>query len=1112
MAVLDSLPTQERFSEILTPVLGDGNSSGVGGAAQLLKSIDPENIASSVAARLGDALTNVIPADAASSLTGDVVSRFEQALDFVPGDPATLTAPVRDVVDRILALAGDELSTRLQSTVADVNGLGSVGQVNLADIGAEIAPAIEKVKGELLRGGFGQLRQWSTGVEGLSAEVDRAIATGGASVPDALVALLAQIVASLYSAILPDASADAERLTEPLRTAVSTERMSAIASAGSALEQSMRDAAAAVRAQRDAEGAVAMVETRLGDYTTVVGRLVTELNDALRSDATTPEGMNLALDRRLRSFESVEIVDVGAIRETIAGALADLESAVRGLELERIGEAMRGAFDEIDAAIGKIDLRQFADELEELRAEMRKLTDSIEGALVEAVAAARDVLRSAREGLRSVLEELGSFDAEGRFHFSVEQQIRDFLDDVQRSLDETVRPVIEELRQSIGSVAGEAEAALQSVEDAIADVKRQLNDAIMGAVAELENANIPGEIESIRNELASMLEQLGRVDFDVVVDPVVQQIGEMAEALAGIDTSSLNDLLKAALREATKIITDIDFSKEITAVLTQKMDEILAIPAKAITDAQDRVNEAVARLGDLALQEMLKPLYEVYTPVERAVDQLQLANIVRPLDEWHAKAMLELEKISPAALLAPLIELHGRLMAAAESVSPSGLVEPLRAVLNDAANAIESLDVAGLATDVREAMAEARRRLDAVAPEQLLTPVVAEFAKITGALDAFDPKSLLQPVTQLFDKLTAPLGQLTDAHAQAVETAFAPLVALPARMDPRPAFATVASAMTVARNTVTSIDMGGRLAALRAAHSDLRAAIAEAPSAAALAPRVEALDPIRNDAIGRAITELRDLGVRLSQRFEPAEPPAELIARYETARPRLESLVPAWVTPPVTPQKIREAFTAASILGVGEEVDSLYGAIKEQVRALDPAQLQVEIRESYDHLKDALLGLDPAVILDELQADIARIAERLRTLDLGLLTTELDGMAADVRAVIGGLDPAPIIAELEEIVGSVRNAVMALRPSTLLAELERPLESVRAIVHAFDPESLGAPLRDGLERIKAILKQIDLTELLEPVNDKLHELRDDLDVALDRTETAFDEMLQAVPL
>ncbi len=968
------------------------------------------------------------------------------------------------------------------------------------------------MKGELLRGGLGQLRQWSGGVEALGADVERIIAAAGPSVPDALVALLAQIVGSVSSAILPDASSDAEQLAKPLRDAVSAERLTALAAAGTAFEQALRDAASAVRAQRDAASSVATAESRLTDYTSRIDAIVEDLGKALASNATTPEGMVAAIERRLTSFEGVEIVDVGAIRETIAGALKDLESAVHGLQLERIGDAMRSGFGEIDAAISKIDLRQFADELEQVRTEMRQLTDSIEGALVAAVAGARDVLRSARDQLRAVLEEVGTFDADGRFHFSVEQQIREFLDGVQRSLDETVRPIIDELRQTVGTVATEAESALQSVEDAIADVKRQLDEAVQGAVDEIEAANIPGEIASIRDELASMLDQLGRVDFDVVVDPVVQEIDEMAASLAKIDTSSLNDLLRAALKAATKIITDIDFSQEITKVLTEKMDEVLAIPAKAIRDAQDRVNEEVARLGDLALKELLSPLYEVYTPVEKAVEQLRLENIVRPLDEWHAKAMTELEKVSPTTLLAPLVDLHRQLTAAAASVSPGELVGPLRTVLDAAAAAIESLNVAGLAADVREAMAVARARLDSLAPDQLLTPVVAGFGKITGALDAFDPKTLLQPVTQLFDRLTAPLEKLTDAHAKAVETAFAPLVALPAHMNPSPAFATVAGAVDAARQGIGSIDLGGRIVALRAAHTDLRAAVAAAPSAADLAGRVEALDPLRNEAIGRAITALRDLGAKLAQRFVPAEPPATLMERYEKARPKLESLVPAWVTPPVTPESIRKAFSAASILGVGEEVDALYGAIKKQVHALDPAQVQVEIRDSYKRLEDALLGLDPAVILDELQADIARIAGRLRALDLGLITAELDGIAADVRGVVKGLDPAPIIAELEQIVGVVRAAVMALQPSTLLAELKTPLESVRAIVHAFDPESLGAPLRSGLDRIEAILKEIDLTILLEPVNDKLHQLRDDLDVALDRTETAFDGMISAIPL
>jgi hypothetical protein len=1111
VSVLDRLPSQDRFAEILSPVLGD-DSSGVGAAAKLLEGIDPENIASSVAARLEGALGNAIPSGTASSLTSGVTSRFQQALDIVPGDPATLTAPVREVVDRILALAGDELSTRLQSGIGNFESLTSLAPVDLKNIGAEIAPAIDRVKGELLRGGMGQLREWSAGVEMLGAEVERTVASAGPTVQDALVALLARIVAQLASVVLPDAASDAERLTTPLREAVSSERLTALVAARASLEQAFRDAAAAVRSPPGGESAIERAEGRLAELTKIVSDIVTDLDTALESETTTPEGLARVIGRRLSSFENVDIIDVGTIRDTIADAIGKLEEAVRELRLERVGEAIRSAFSEIDAAIAKIDLRQFADELEQVRSEMQDVTTSIDSALVSAVASARDVLRTAREQLRAVLEEIGTFDSDGRFHFAVEDEIHDFLDGLQGSLDEAVRPLIDELRQNVGAVATEADTALQSVQDAIADVKGQLNDAVQGAVDEIEGADIPGQIEAMRNELAAMLDQLGRIDFDVVVDPVIEQIDEMADSLASIDTSSLNDLLRAALKEATKVITDIDFSQQITAALTKKMDEVLAIPAKAITDVQDRVNAAVERLGELALREMLAPLYEVYTPVERAVDQLQLAALVRPLDEWHGKAMEELRKISPEALLAPLIELHRQLTIAAEAVSPAELVRPLRDVLDVAAKAIESVPVAALAADVRELMARARAQLDALAPDQLLTPVVAEYGKIVSALEAFDPKALLRPVTEVFDRLTAPLENLSDAHAKAVELAFAPLVAMPARMDPRAAFATMASATADAEKAVISIDLGVLIVALRAAHAELRAAVAATPSAATLTTRVEALDPLRNDALGRATTALRELTTRLAQQFTPAEPPSELLARYETARPRLESLVPAWVKPPVTPESIRNAFTASSIIGVGEEIDSLYGAIKEQVRALDPSIVQEEIRESYEHLKDALLGLDPVVILDELQADLAQIAERLRTLDLELLTAELDGIAADLRGVVAGLDPRPIIDQLEELVGQVRSAVEALKPSELLADLQRPLESVKEIVHAFHPEELAAPLREGLDRIEGILKQVDLTTLLEPINDKLHELRDDLDVALDRTETAFDGMIAAIPL
>ena len=1112
MSVLDSLPSQDLLTEILSPVLGDGNTSGVSGAASLLQDIKPDTIADTIAAQLDGALSSVLPTSTGAALTGDIVSRFEQALNAVPVDPSALTAPVRDVIDRILALAGDQLSGQLQSGLAGFEGLGSMRRFDASTVAAEITPAVDQVKEELLRGAFGQLRQWSAGVETLGAEVQQIIATGGPALIEALIALLTRIVSSVERAIFPSAVADAERLAGPLRDATSPDRLAALPAAQTAVEQALSAATAAVRAQRPAENEVADVETRFAELTAAIEAILTDVDAALSADATTPEGLARVMERRLESFENVEIIDVGAIRDTIASAITSLQSAVEGLRLERVGEMVRDGFAQIDAAIAKIDLRQFADELDALRGEMKKLTESIEGALVSVVASARDLLRSARDQLRAVLESVGSFDADGTFHFDVEQQIREFLDGVKASFDDTVRPVIDNLRTTVGDVAREAESALQSVEDAIAGVKQQLTDAVQRAVDEIDAADLPGQIASMRDELASMLTELGTIDFDVVVDPVVAEINEIAEALASIDTSSLNDLLKEALKAATKIITDIDFSTEITKVLTQKLDEVLVYPKQALDEIQVRVREAIDRFGELALEKLLEPLYKVYTPIEKAMAHLQLASLVQPLDEWHGRAMAAMEKLSPEALLEPLIVLHGQLMAAVDAVSPAELVRPLQDLLEQGAGRIESLNVAGVATDIRAAVARARAQLDALKPDQLLSPIVAEFDKIVSALEAFDPKELLRPITQLFDGLTAPLAQLNDTHAKAIEIAFAPLAALPQRMDPRPAFAAMAAAVMEAQRSVAMIDPGAVLAALRTPHAGLRAAVTESPSASGLSARVEALDPLRSDAMGRAINRLRQTTTRLGQQFPSAEPPSALIERYEKSRPRLESLVPDWIKPPVTAESIRKAFSAASILGVGDEIDNLYGAIKTQVRAVDPRLVQEEIREAYAHLEDALLGLDPAILLDELQADLAQIAQRLRALDLTLLTAELDGIVADLRGVVAGLDPRPIIAQLEALVDDVREVVASLKPSELLAELQEPLDSVQAIVHAFDPQALATPVREGLDRIDAILAQVDLRILLDPIYDKLHELRDGLDAALDRTETAFDAMISAIPL
>jgi hypothetical protein len=90
--------------------------------------------------------------------------------------------------------------------------------------------------------------------------------------------------------------------------------------------------------------------------------------------------------------------------------------------------------------------------------------------------------------------------------------------------------------------------------------------------------------------------------------------------------------------------------------------------------------------------------------------------------------------------------------------------------------------------------------------------------------------------------------------------------------------------------------------------------------------------------------------------------------------------------------------------------------------------------------------------------------------------------------------------------------VESLQPSKALAELQAPLEASKAIVAEFNPDAFTEPLQAVSKDIQGLLEGIDIGVVLQPLADKLKELRGALEQTLKRTESAFNDMIKAIPV
>lgn len=1124
MSLLQDLPTRERFDEILSPVIGNGDGGGVGGVANLLGSLDIAKLAGDMTSRLDGTLTVSVSgsADGGVSLTGDFAGQFRSAVSAFPSDPAVLVAPVREKLESIRSAAVEELGPGLLSGLSDLRSIRTLIPADRSSLFADIAPAIDAFRGELLSGTFGELREWSGAVGSLQAELAPLVSAGPDGLTDRLIEYLRKKIEGLVAQLLPLKTGLADALAADLRGAISADRVTAVASIRASLLAELE------AAELELSGGNASNTLRLAAAEERLAELVTSLEGIQRALLTSIDGglagaaaLTAGLERQIDAFDRFEVVDVGNVREKLVAGIAALQDKIDAMNLEIVGEKVREVFDRINTALAQADIGSLASRLGGLQEKLDGIMGAIDGAVMQVVAAIRSVLRQAQSALESVVDVLGSVGEDGRFHFAVEGEIRDFLQGIRAALQDTVQPLIAEFRGTIEGVLQQVTEKLALVQGEIDTVKAELASALQGASAKLDEIDVPATMEQIRQKLQGMLDELGTVDFDVVADPVVAQINEMRDALKEIDVSSMNEVVLGTLKVSVSIVVELDFTAKITDVLMAKIDELLAYPKGALAEIETKAEDGLKRLGDLAPSVILAPLEGLFTPVREKLDELRLERLVQPLDEWHGRALAQLDTVSPAALLAPVIAIFDELRDAAEAISPERLIAPLRQLIDDATAELERLDLTSLTAELSGITSEVQAALDSLDPGALFAPLVEIFAKLVAALERFDPAALLEPLNGVFAALTDPLADLAAEQAAIVQAAFAPLLALPAAFDPARVYGAAREAANGAVALLQELAVGRMLAELKPRFDSLQAAAqasasvsanaGNASASASASIRVDALNPLRHEALGSAIAGLQDAERRLVQAAQSLQPPASLTARYENVRTKLESLVPDWAKGEMTADSIRRAFRLANPLALGDELRQLWAAVVDKVKALDPALLQDEVRGTYEQVKQTILSLDPAALVADVQHMLDQVVAKLTSIDLDLVVSELGELAGTIHEVVAGLDPRPIIAELDAIMGEVRSAVEALKPSELLAALEAPLEGARNLVLAFDPAAFAEPLQAIFERIQEMLGQIDVGAVLGPLIAKLDELRNGLEAALRRTEGAFNGMLQAIP-
>ncbi len=626
---------------------------------------------------------------------------------------------------------------------------------------------------------------------------------------------------------------------------------------------------------------------------------------------------------------------------------------------------------------------------------------------------------------------------------AVVQQAEEAMDaaiaQIQQLLGQGLQPAIDGLATAVDAI----DDALESFDpEQLAQPVKDVMDGIKGIFEAPELADALEQLKKLK-ELAKQLEDLS---FTPVANDVIKGIDSIKAALAKIDSANLSSPMPDLIAEAMSVLPDS--VKPITDPLISGLGELIDQgPVPLLAELKELPKPVFEQIRKLEPKQLLgENLGEPFKQLREKLDDFQPA-------QWLDAADAELDKLrdrlresaSPRGVLQPLAGAFDQFVNQLEQFKPGDLLGPvtgqIEEILGQLDGLLPNLDfiqdlqallarVASMGNVLTQGLDVARHVVDKVAlltdPSAQLNEWLDEiFARLTDAGAFAAALTALQNAVNnahaaglqaTWNTQRQPLlSKLTAADARALHTRIvtrrnaigsAAVAALPepAKTNVQSFLATFSpAAPAFAKPFQTFIQLQD---ALQQAESGMVTVLAswddryckpEGILASVVQPGASiddirqwvrsALDHQLGQPVVDFLSQLQVIGQVLNQ----------LLGGLEALNTTLQQKINDVISAPLSllslygdVQHLLTSLSQIDLDALQEDVDALYETLIDDVRALDPRQLEQELEEKFDELLGTL-SLD-TLITPQVRSDITsaytNIVKIVDTLDPQLLLVE----------------------------------------------------------------------------------------------------------------------------
>ncbi|MBN1931247.1 MAG: hypothetical protein JW786_06525 [Desulfobacterales bacterium] len=1102
----------------LLGVAGDDGTpaSGFAGAAGAF-STTPQQRFDNFAGRITQQLTGVLDFDARSALGGvtDVFSSLQAGSDLIP------TQALQDMTGRIQQVdnifSGDFIS-QLESTL---NGIAGISESIPTDRAGVAGALVDQVIGVLMsmEGPEAEtIQAWISSIQNLYREAMPLIEIAQSGDPaQTLVAAFQRSLTNTLNAFNYDAIKKVVDFTQTFPPKlILQDQLTGLPNVITTASTAFSDLQDVITSDFISfRNAVGSGMEALESINQELRPVVKTMNRIANAKLFQPNALENYLREQMNKALAVKVHEVQKIDDPFNALLDRIDEGIENIDLTFVRDEVLGFFDGLQENINSMDIPSIGDFLQQQMQPVSDAVNDLQQGVTDFLSQIEGFADNINDQLRNSLSAIGEFQPDGSFNYHIERDLQTLFENARKVIAGapdnpgafSLSGTLDELNSTINDLLNQVLVILQQVESTLSGVTAVAVGGINDFKDFVTGLNVPQLLETLKEKIKTILDELAPIEFDLIVDPIVAELDENTEKLRSVDVSSLNDLLKEALKLALDVVININFTTEISTPLREQFENVKAIPQSAIDSLQARYEQAISELDELSPTQLLQDLFSAFDVIENAVKNLTAASLLAPLDELHEQYIQQpFDKLTPSTLLQPVTDGFQDLTSVFDEISGSQLIEPLNTLLNDFKSRIDAFDITSWVDDLLNAVESVKQDLREIRPSEIFAPIVEDFERLESELDRFKPSIVFQPVVELATPLLAFLEDVQEATVQTLHSMFQiPLQALD-QLQPEALTQKIQQHIDDVIDALNAVNVPARFNQLKGRFFDFKVAV-EAQGNNAYLSMTYYVDPERK--LGNVMRTYNGLVQSLESIKDNVVMP-DLEALYTELQERLMGMLPPFARELLDTETFKRVMRLANPVRFLEELDERFEEIKNRLIPIRPEDITAELDETYDTVLALVDGLDIEDALNRVKDQINQVKAIASTIRVDFLAADIDNAVNNIKAVVEALDPARVTARLDILHGELAQVIDQTLPSTMLSGVDAILTQVQGIVESVDPEtSLGEPLNQAWQAVVDALAGIDFTVVLQPLIDKLDELEQKFEQGLGRTETSFDQMLSA---